>query len=309
MVERADPFHLDGRRIILFDTPGFDDTNKTEREILAIITFELEKQYRKGRTLHGIIYVHRISDLRVGGLAKTYFRIFRKLCGDPFLQNVIIMTNLWSRLPSELEGHRRADELASLDDFFKPAIAQGAVMMHHMQDTVDSAHGILRQILKNHPRALSIQEEIVDQGKTITETGAGMALDEKLALLAQQYERKLKEQFEAAEEARREKDEETRQEQLEEAERVRQLLEKLEEEKSNQARQYQLLQEQFAEAERNREQGMREAEESSCGETQVARRQEAKVQRAGTAGPVGLLRIWHALSAVLGRLTVTTSAQ
>ncbi|RXW16029.1 hypothetical protein EST38_g9822 [Candolleomyces aberdarensis] len=258
-------------------------------------------RYRKGQTLHGIIYVHRISDLRVGGLAKTHFRIFRKLCGDPFLQNVIIMTNLWSRLPSELEGRRRADELANLDDFFKPAIAKGAVMMHHMEDTVASAHEILRQIVKNHPRALSIQEEIVDQRKTITETGAGMALDEKLTLLAQQYERKLKEQLEAAEEARIERDEETRNEQLEEAERIRHLLDALEEEKCNQARQYQLLQEQFAEAERNHEQAMREAEES-----QVARRQEAKAQ---TAGPVGLLRMWHVLSTVLGRWTLTTSAQ
>ncbi|RXW15798.1 hypothetical protein EST38_g10057 [Candolleomyces aberdarensis] len=227
-------------------------------------------RYRKGQTLHGIIYVHRISDLRVGGLAKTNFSIFRKLCGDSSLRNIIIVTNMWSRLPSELEGHRRVAELASLDDFFKPAIAKGAMMMHHRKDTVDSVHGILRQILKNRPRVLSIQEELVDQHKNITETGAGMALDEKLTLLAQEYERKLKEQFEAAEEARRERDEETRKEQLEEAERVRQLLEKLEEQKRNQARQYQLLQEQFSEAQRKREQAIRDAEERTRRETQAA---------------------------------------
>ncbi|RXW19774.1 hypothetical protein EST38_g6098 [Candolleomyces aberdarensis] len=269
VVERADTFELEGRRIVLFDTPGFDDTNKSETEILRIIAFELERQYRKGQKLHGIIYVHRISDLRVGGIAKTNFGIFRKLCGDSSLRNVIILTNMWSRLPSELEGRRRAAELASLDDFFKPAIAKGAMMMHHKEDTVDSAHGILRQILKNHPMALSIQTEIVDQHKNITETGAGMALDEKLAKLVEQYERKLKEQFEAAERARRERDEETRKEQLEEAERVRRLLEKLEEDKRNQAKQYQLLQEQFAEAERKREQAMREAEERTRREIQV----------------------------------------
>ncbi|KAJ2921046.1 hypothetical protein H1R20_g16047, partial [Candolleomyces eurysporus] len=237
VVERADTFDLEGRRIVLFDTPGFDDTNKSETEILRIIAIELEKQYRKGQKLHGIIYVHRISDLRVGGLAKTNFSIFRKLCGDSSLRNVIILTNMWSRLPSELEGRRRAAELASLDDFFKPAIAKGAVMMHHKKDTVDSA---------------------------------GMALDEKLAQLVQQYERKLKEQFEAAERARRERDEETRKEQLEEADRVRRLVEKLEEDRRNQAKQYQLLQEQLAEAERKREQAIREAEERSRREIQAA---------------------------------------
>ncbi|KAJ2935816.1 hypothetical protein H1R20_g1278, partial [Candolleomyces eurysporus] len=257
-VERADPFDLDGRRIILFDTPGFDDTNKSETEILRIIAFELEKQYRKGQTLHGIIYIHRISDLRVGGLAKTNFSIFRKLCGDPSLQNVIIVTNMWSRLPSAEEGRRRAVELASLDDFFKPAIAQGAMMMHHYKDTVDSAHRILRQILKNHPMALSIQKELVDQHKNITETGAGMALDEKLTLLAQEYERKLKEQFEAAEEARRERDEETRKEQLEEAERSK-----------------------FNEPQRKREQAIRGAEERRREATQaVAARWRQHVEAA-----------------------------
>ncbi|KAJ2926310.1 hypothetical protein H1R20_g10782, partial [Candolleomyces eurysporus] len=270
VVVRADPFDLAGRRIVLFDTPGFDNTNKSETEILRLIAFELEKNYHKGQTLHGIIYVHRISDLRAGGLTKTNFGIFRKLCKDSSLRNVVIMTNMWSRLTTEEEGLRRVDELIGLDDFFKPAMAKGAVMVHHKKDTVDSAHGILRRILQNHPMALSIQKEIVDQHKSITETGAGMALDDKLAILAQQYERKLKEQFEAAEEARRERDEETRQEQLEEAEKIRKLLEKLEEERRDQAKQYQLLQEQFAAAEMKHEEATREAEEKFQKEARAA---------------------------------------
>ncbi|KAJ2928894.1 hypothetical protein H1R20_g8124, partial [Candolleomyces eurysporus] len=252
-VERADPFDLDGRRVVLFDTPGFDDTNRTETEILRTIALELEKQYRKGQTLHGIIYVHRISDFYVNGLAKTNLGIFRKLCGDSSLQNVVIMTNMWSRLHSESEGRRRTAELASMDDFFKPAIADGAVMMHHMQSTVESARTVIRQILKNHPIGLSTYEEIVDQHKNANETGIGV--EEKLAQL------ELK-QFEAAEQARKEL--------LEQAERIRQLQETFDEEKRNQARQYQLLQEQFADAERKREQAIREVEERSRREIQAA---------------------------------------
>ncbi|KAJ2935877.1 hypothetical protein H1R20_g1218, partial [Candolleomyces eurysporus] len=252
---RADPFDLDGRQIILFDTPGFDDTSRTETEILRIIASELEKQYPKGQTLDGIIYVHRISDFYVGGLAKTSLGIFRKLCGDSSLKNVVIMTNMWSRLHSELEGYRRAAELVSVDEFFRPAIAEGAVMMHHMQNTAESARTVIRQILKNHPIAMSICEEVVDRRSSINETGVGMTVDEKLA--------QLKAQFEAAEQSRRERDEETRREQLRQAERVRQLLETLEEEKRNQARQYQSLQERYGDAERKHEQATREAEERS----------------------------------------------
>jgi hypothetical protein len=213
----------------------------------------LSSRYRNKQTLHGIIYVHRITDQRVGGLAKSNFHLFRKLCGDKTLKNVLIMTTMWGRLPSQEEGWRRVEQLRTLEGFVKGAIEKQAEMVHHRQDTVESAHGILRRIMKNHPMPLSIQEELVDQGKKISETYAGIALDEKLAKLAERYEQMLKEQFEAAEQARRERDEETRKEQLEESTRVRELLRRLEEEKRNLASDYQLLKDRFAETERRRE--------------------------------------------------------
>ena len=36
-VEVADEFILDGRRVFLIDTPGFDDTNASDAEILEKI--------------------------------------------------------------------------------------------------------------------------------------------------------------------------------------------------------------------------------------------------------------------------------
>jgi hypothetical protein len=33
----ADPFELDGRRITLIDTPGFDDTRKSDTDVLKMI--------------------------------------------------------------------------------------------------------------------------------------------------------------------------------------------------------------------------------------------------------------------------------
>jgi hypothetical protein len=188
------------------------------------------------------------------------------------------MTTMWSRLPTQEEGLRRVDELQELDGFLKPAIVKHSKLVHHTQDTVENARGILRQILTNHPIPLSIQEEIYG-GKTITETDAGKALDEKLTKLAQEYEQKLKEQTEAAKQAMLKQDEETRQEQLEEAKRFRQLLTNLEEQKRDQVRQYQLLQEQLAEAEQKRGQAMGEAEEMSLEDAQpdkVGWRQELR---------------------------------
>lgn len=43
-IDLGNPFVLDGRIVILIDTPGFDDTAKSEREILEIIASYLENQ-------------------------------------------------------------------------------------------------------------------------------------------------------------------------------------------------------------------------------------------------------------------------
>lgn len=36
-VQLADEFTLDGRKVILIDTPGFDDTSKSDTDILRMI--------------------------------------------------------------------------------------------------------------------------------------------------------------------------------------------------------------------------------------------------------------------------------
>lgn len=36
-VQLADEFTLDGRRVVLIDTPGFDDTTKSDTQVLRMI--------------------------------------------------------------------------------------------------------------------------------------------------------------------------------------------------------------------------------------------------------------------------------
>jgi hypothetical protein len=44
MVQAAPEFDLEGRRVCLIDTPGFDDTTRSEVEILRLIRDFLEHQ-------------------------------------------------------------------------------------------------------------------------------------------------------------------------------------------------------------------------------------------------------------------------
>ncbi|KAK7682396.1 hypothetical protein QCA50_014601 [Cerrena zonata] len=195
------PFELDGRMVTLIDTPGFDDTNMSDTEILNMIALFLASLYEQDQRLHGILYLHRISDFRMGGGSRRNFNMFRHLCGTDCLPNVVIVTNMWEQVAVET-GNARAQELANDELFFKLALDHGAKMISHDR-TTDSAQAIVREVFRNPPMILRIQTELVIEKKNITETAAGIALDEELAEQRKKYVEELEELQKETEEASR----------------------------------------------------------------------------------------------------------
>jgi len=133
-------------------------------------------RYERGETLGGIIYVHRISDVRFTGTAVKSFKTLLAMCGDKALQNVAIMTNMWGKVTTEV-GTAREEELTS--SFFKPALDKGAQLLRH-SDTIESAHDIIRTVLQHQQVALQIQEEMIDHRKRVSDTAAGKELRREL---------------------------------------------------------------------------------------------------------------------------------
>jgi len=214
VVQAAAPFQLDGHTILLIDTPGFDDTTKSDTDILKEIAAFLASTYQKGMRLSGVIYMHRISDVRMGGISRRNFSMFRQLCGDESLMNVLIVTNMWGEVDHKV-GEDREAELRNQDIFFKPALDKGARLLRH-QNTLSSAQAIVYCILENRPMALQIQQELVDRRMDISQTAAGTVLNRELMEQARKHKEELREIQAEMQAAIRAKDEETRQE-LEEA--------------------------------------------------------------------------------------------
>ncbi|KAF5326714.1 hypothetical protein D9619_004272 [Psilocybe cf. subviscida] len=210
IVQVAQPFELDGRRVTLIDTPGFDDTTKSDADILRMIAAFLATAYENGKTLAGVIYVHRISDFRMGGISTRNFKMFRQLCGESTLKNVVIVTNMWSEVSEDI-GVARETELASEDLFFRPVLDKGAQMLRH-GNTPASAHAIIARIIENHPLPLQIQRELVDQKMDIGDTAAGEELNKELKIQLEKHRVEMRALQEDMQEAIREKDEETRRE-------------------------------------------------------------------------------------------------
>ncbi|KAK7695012.1 hypothetical protein QCA50_002200 [Cerrena zonata] len=179
----SQPFVVDGRTVVLIDTPGFDDTFKTEADVLHSIADFLAAMYQNEQKLSGVIFLHRISDNRIGGLARKNFRLFRSICGDDALKHTIIATTMWGEVSAEL-GERRESELSTKDQYFKPAFDEGAKLVRH-DNTLESAHGIVRQVLEYQPVGLSVQREMVDQHTTLGGTTAGQYLTVHLETVIQ----------------------------------------------------------------------------------------------------------------------------
>ena len=180
-------------------------------------------RYENGSQLAGVIYIHRISDKRFTGIAGRSFKMFRELCGDSTLKNVILVTNMWGEVSQEV-GESREEQL--ITNFFKPALDKSAQFTRH-HDTVQSAHDIIRRIMRNQPLVLQIQRELVDERKGIIDTAAGGAINRELNEQIRRHQVELKAVREEMMEALAMKDEETRQELAEETRKLQEEVEKM----------------------------------------------------------------------------------
>jgi hypothetical protein len=227
-VQISRPFHFEHCRVTLIDTPGFDDTDMSDTEVLRMIaaflsatyalflfkllnfgsTGQLCHRYKRGEKLAGVIYFYRISDNRLGGISRRNFKLFRELCGVPSVRNVVIATNMWEDVNTE-KGEAREQELAKEEKFFKPALDNGA-KMHRHDNTLESAQAIVHQIIGNQSIPLLIQRELVDQGLSLLETAAGKELNRELTEQARKQREELHQIESEMLAAIKAKDEETR---------------------------------------------------------------------------------------------------
>ena len=105
--------------------------------------------------------------------ARKNLEIFRKLCGDEALRNVVIGTTKWDMIVLE-EGQGREQDLRGM--FWRKMIHQGSVIMRVHADS-SSAWEIINHILKNDKvEFVRIQEELLELQKVIPDTDAGRTL-------------------------------------------------------------------------------------------------------------------------------------
>jgi hypothetical protein len=99
--------------------------------------------------LHGLIHVHHMSDLRVGGVLEKNFQKFHQLGID--FKNIVIATYSPDKVTDNDSSIEEACEtlLRTSDMFFKAALALNA-QIYPLKQASDSAKEVLRIILRNY---------------------------------------------------------------------------------------------------------------------------------------------------------------
>ncbi|KAI4219269.1 MAG: hypothetical protein L6R36_008437 [Xanthoria steineri] len=196
------PCIVGNHHVILVDTPGFNDTNRSDTEILTAVADWMKGSYEADMRLSGIIYLHDISDTRMTNSGLLHLKMFRNLCGDHNLKNVILATTKWGVTPLQ-DARRREKDLTSDTRFWRPMIAAGAVV-RRFENSPESATDLVKKILDKGQKIVpTIQQEVV-KGTKLADTQAGAIIEATIARLQKEHDQEKQALLEEVQRAKKE---------------------------------------------------------------------------------------------------------
>ncbi|KAH0357377.1 hypothetical protein KCU83_g1017, partial [Aureobasidium melanogenum] len=172
------PCQYGDKKVHLIDTPGFDDTQRRDIDVLKDVTFWLKKSYNENIRLTGIIYLQSISGSRVGGTALRDLNMFKALCGSESFSSVVIGTTFWEETTVSV-GDVREAQLQREEIFYAPMLERGATMMRHFNNKHSALAIISHLVNRGTTTVLHIQKEL-KSGKNLDQTDAGMTLEREI---------------------------------------------------------------------------------------------------------------------------------
>ncbi|TFK24906.1 hypothetical protein FA15DRAFT_704211 [Coprinopsis marcescibilis] len=172
---------IENRRLVLVDTPGFNNADVHDFDILQMMAGWLKSAYHKDFEISAIIYLFPL----VAGVnpqkEERYLRVLRKVWGDDSTERVVLATTQW-----EIAGGDQDDREAELrGGFWKPMLELNASMTRLYNDR-ESAQGLLRNVLENVASqefvgfVLALQHELEAKRIKLHKTDAGKELRKEL---------------------------------------------------------------------------------------------------------------------------------
>jgi len=184
-------YQIPGTNVHLLDTPGFDDPNLSDTDILTMISTCLEDYFNDEAEIRGALYIHPITEARMKRSGMTNLRMFKDIIGMDKMANVRLVTTKWSLQPRDkLEAHEK--DLATEQKFWKPLLGHGASIVR-FADSWQSAMEILRPLVTGQPFIPLLLKERVFDGLSIPQTQAGQVVNDNVAEAIKAGEKQVKE--------------------------------------------------------------------------------------------------------------------
>ncbi|KAK0645441.1 hypothetical protein B0T16DRAFT_457474 [Cercophora newfieldiana] len=171
--------NLSGSAFMIIDTPGFDNSVRANLVVLRTIAEKLDETTKRKTNLkvNGVIYFHRITDLRLTGPAATQIEILEQICGKDFYPHVAFVTSMWNRI------NRKVD--VSYDNLHK-ALGQKYSAWEFFQFTDGaSAEKVLESLRGNAATTatLQLEKEVRASGSkasSVRKTKAGKRIEREM---------------------------------------------------------------------------------------------------------------------------------
>jgi hypothetical protein len=177
---------MDDHRVQLIDTPGFDDTSRTDDQVLRQLASWLSFAYQQGYRLNGMVYLQTIGEPRMKGSHLTNLRMFQEMTGLEHMDSVVLTTTMWDKTDRE-DAKKRELQLMQEDKFWQPMIKRKSHVKRFMNDR-DSALDIIRILVEKHKMIPKLQHEMNVEGKNLDQTNAGKAVNKRLIEQKEKHE-------------------------------------------------------------------------------------------------------------------------
>ncbi|KAK5947350.1 hypothetical protein PMZ80_001500 [Knufia obscura] len=157
--QRSQPWEADigGTQLLLIDTPGFDDTVRSDGDVVLEIASSLSFQATLGMRLLGIIYLHDITVPRMRGSLKRELEMLRLIVGPENYRNVLLVTTKWGDKSRRREYENRQFQLE--ENYWEDLMLGGAAC-HRFEGSADSAKAIVAQLNFRANVVLALQKEL-----------------------------------------------------------------------------------------------------------------------------------------------------
>ena len=165
-----------GQEVILFDTPGFDDSRFSDAENLADMARCLQGLLKQGQCIDGVIFINPVTDVRLRGSALKMVEVIKRVCGPKFYKRVALVTSMWDTVDSRQIAKRRESMMLESPQFWGDFHQKGNSF--RFENDFGSADEVVQWLLEQSAFStpmLKMSQELQD-GLLLSETEAGQFL-------------------------------------------------------------------------------------------------------------------------------------